>query len=173
MQLKKNIKPTEQEVALQEWLKKNNVTVTIFNAGVGKKGFDGENWEHDRWVINVSRPPKPEFSTEFSTGVGLRVLLRARPPEIIKYPRTLHAVGWMKQHCVPNPPEVASVFSSYLTEGGAADECFEDWADNFGYDKDSRKAEKAYEACKDIGFKVRGMFTPAEREELRVMLEDY
>ncbi len=169
--LKKDVKPSEQEVALREWLEKNNVTV-IINL-VGRSRFNDEKWEHDAWSVSVSRPPKPAFNIDFKTGTGLRVLLRGRPPEVIKFPKTLHAESWMKQNCVPHPPEAASVFHSILLDGEAANQSFEDWADDLGMDKDSRKAEKIYEACKEIGFKVRAMFSHAEREEIRKLLEDY
>lgn len=171
MKLKKNVKPTEQEVALREWLEKNNVTVIINLAG--RSRFDDEKWEHDAWSVSVSRPPKPAFNTEFKTGTGNRVLLRGRPSEVIQFPNTLHAEHWMKLNCVPHPPEAANVFHSILLDSEACNESFEDWADNFGMDKDSRRAEKVYEACKEIGFKVRAMFSRAEQEEIRKLLEDY
>jgi hypothetical protein len=35
--------------------------------------------------------------------------------------------------------------------------CFEDWAQELGYDTDSRNAEAIYRACLDIGLKFRAM----------------
>lgn len=33
---------------------------------------------------------------------------------------------------------------------------FENWASEYGYDTDSRKAESIYQACLDIALKLRG-----------------
>lgn len=56
----------------------------------------------------------------------------------------------------PIVPDSASVVASLLMDGDALNYSgFEDWADSFGYDTDSRKAEKIYEACLDIALKLR------------------
>lgn len=52
------------------------------------------------------------------------------------------------------PPDLADVLSGLLMDSSALTEKFEDWADNFGYDKDSRAAEKIYNACVDNSRKL-------------------
>ena len=52
----------------------------------------------------------------------------------------------------PNPAEV---LANVCAEGLDADESFESWAANFGYDTDSRKAEETYRACQEAGRKAR------------------
>lgn len=51
----------------------------------------------------------------------------------------------------PTPPDLASVLDCLRSDASSIDDArsFEDWAANFGYDTDSRKAEKAYRACQD------------------------
>lgn len=50
---------------------------------------------------------------------------------------------------------------------------FEDWADNFGYDRDSRSAEKTYQACLSTARDLATLFTPAELERLGELFQDY
>lgn len=40
---------------------------------------------------------------------------------------------------------------------------FEDWCGDFGYDPDSRKAEKVYSACVDVAKKLRSLLTSPGR----------
>lgn len=175
MRLKKDIKPTPQEEALRVWLEKNHVKVDITCTGFSSEPLQAgtEPWEHDSWEVRVFRPESRVFTTAYHTGIGHRVALKPVPKEVTAYPRTLHAVKWRQDWVKPHPPEVAGVFDSFIRDGEACNQSFEDWADEFGYDKDSRSAEKIYEACKEIGFKMRKLFTHAEIEEMRGILEDY
>jgi len=52
----------------------------------------------------------------------------------------------------------ADVVSSLLMDAQAGEESFEDFCGNFGYDVDSRKAERIYHACQRAGRKVRRVF---------------
>lgn len=59
---------------------------------------------------------------------------------------------------------------SVLDAGG-----FEDWADELGYDTDSRKAEAIYRACIEIALKIRAMFADSVHElsNLQELFMDY
>lgn len=46
-------------------------------------------------------------------------------------------------------PRVDDVLARLVSDADAADVTFEDWCGDFGYDQDSRKAEKLYRACAD------------------------
>jgi hypothetical protein len=59
-------------------------------------------------------------------------------------------------HGKPILPETRDVISSLLMDGDVVQYGgFEDWASNYGYDTDSRKAEQTYRACLEIGLKIR------------------
>jgi hypothetical protein len=45
---------------------------------------------------------------------------------------------------------------------------FDDWAADYGYDTDSRKAESIYRACLEIGQKLRAGLGQALLDELRL-----
>lgn len=58
--------------------------------------------------------------------------------------------------------------SSVLDAGG-----FESWAQEFGYDTDSRKAESIYNACLEIALKMRAAFGDAGLNALREACAEY
>ena len=45
-------------------------------------------------------------------------------------------------------PTAKEVLECLVSDAHGVDESFEDWCGEFGYDTDSRKAEKTYKACK-------------------------
>jgi hypothetical protein len=70
----------------------------------------------------------------------------------------------------PNP---ADVMYSLIIDSDALDaSSFEDWAGNFGYDADSRNAEKIYRACLKIALKLRNGLGEAKLQALREAAED-
>jgi hypothetical protein len=71
-------------------------------------------------------------------------------------------------------PDTCDVIHSLLLDGNAIDHpSFEDWASDFGYDTDSRKAETMYRACLDIGLKLRASLGDELLRELRDAFQDY
>lgn len=47
-----------------------------------------------------------------------------------------------------DPPNVGDVLDSLIGDASCADQSFEDFCRDFGYDSDSRKAEAIYHACR-------------------------
>ena len=68
-------------------------------------------------------------------------------------------------------PSVADVLDSLASDAGCAENvrCFEDFADELGYDQDSRKAEAIYHACQKIAADLSKMLGETNYREL---LED-
>ena len=66
-------------------------------------------------------------------------------------------------------PTVADLMGSLMQDGTAYfdAETFEEWASNFGYDIDSRKAESVYRACDTIGRALARAFDADELAALR------
>jgi hypothetical protein len=71
------------------------------------------------------------------------------------------------------PPSMRDVFYSLLMDSEAYSMGFEEWADNFGYDRDSRKAEATYNECAAIGKALAAKLSPAELDRLREVFQDY
>lgn len=72
----------------------------------------------------------------------------------------------------PVKPQLSSVLSSLVLDSEACSMSFNDWADNFGYDNDSIKARKTYEACQENSDKLNkaGIYA---NDEMREFLAEY
>lgn len=64
-------------------------------------------------------------------------------------------------------PTAYDILACISGDIGVYEETFEEWASNFGYDADSRKAEQSYNAVCDQSRKMVRFFTSKELEELR------
>lgn len=70
--------------------------------------------------------------------------------------------------------KLRDVVWSCLMDGRAIDNaCFEDWADECGYDKDSRKAEQIYRTCVEVGLRLRAAVGVTALQELHLTYQDY
>lgn len=70
-------------------------------------------------------------------------------------------------------PLLRDVFYSILMDGDAYAMSFEDWADTYGYDTDSRKAESVYRECAAIGRSLNAGLSPEALDGLRELFQDY
>lgn len=68
-------------------------------------------------------------------------------------------------------PKLIDVLYSLVMDAGALDyDCFEDWASDYGYDPDSRAAEKIYNDCMAIALKLRRVI---DLDAAREAFQDY
>lgn len=134
------------------------------------------------WRVTVNRNGRPVIETDYMQGIGhvpaynrrdlghANSLLRF---EALKKEAETgrHSQGLAR----PLPaPTAADVLYSLCSDAGALDYAsFEDWAADFGFDTDSREAERIYRACLDIGLKLRAAIGDAGLEQLREAFQDY
>lgn len=64
-------------------------------------------------------------------------------------------------------PDPVEILWSIARDGDALESTLEDWASEFGYDADSRKAEKIYRACQDNALRLRKILSRDQIETLR------
>lgn len=71
-------------------------------------------------------------------------------------------------------PKIDDVMYSLVADSDVLDYAtFEDWAQEFGYDEDSRKGEKTYRACLTIALQMRAMLGDKGMQRLRTLFEGY
>jgi hypothetical protein len=71
-------------------------------------------------------------------------------------------------------PKAYEVFASVCREAWeASQETFDDWASNFGYDTDSRKAEQLYHACKAPFGTLIGMIGSTDVEKFAQLAQQF
>jgi hypothetical protein len=69
-------------------------------------------------------------------------------------------------------PNLKTVLHSLVTDYHAGKESFNDFCGNFGYDEDSRNAERTWNACKAIALKMENLFGE-KLEKIELAVEDY
>jgi hypothetical protein len=71
-------------------------------------------------------------------------------------------------------PTLRDVMYSLVMDANTIDYAsFEEWADEFGYDHDSRKAEAVYKQCLEIALKLRNAIGEDGLAKLREAFQDY
>jgi hypothetical protein len=71
-------------------------------------------------------------------------------------------------------PLLRDVLYSLVMDSSVMDhDGFESWAQEFGYETDSRKAEKVYNDCLQTALKLRALIGDAAMSKLREMFQDY
>lgn len=130
------------------------------------------------WRVTLMPLTGKPMATDYSQGIGhvpgLKLFVH----------KTLHDESQIKAAAErginPNtgkrlqPPHVADVIHSLLLDSGVNDAAgFEDWASEYGYDTDSRKAGEIYNACKLIARDFCRVLTAAQRAHLADLLQDY
>lgn len=130
-----------------------------------------DEWACDEWRVTFTKRAQPggkpaEIETRFYTGTGHRKTTKGR--------KSTDPHGRFSSDATrPVTPTAANVLHSLLMDAQGAEQPFDYWAADYGYDTDSIKALNIYNACCEIRRQVNTFFTYAEREQLRAMLEDY
>jgi hypothetical protein len=112
-------------IELQAAFKKTGISVEIRGGYLDK---DLEGWEHYAFNILFKNGQK-QASFDWKQGTG-------------------HVIKNNYGTIMPKNPNPGEVLARICAESLDCKESFEEWADAFGYDADSRKAESIYQACK-------------------------
>ncbi|MBX6192201.1 hypothetical protein [Pseudomonas aeruginosa] len=166
-------KLTEQQQAVADFLAAAGVEFSVIPRCATKR----DDWGCDEWAPLFRRGSDREgrqIAHAYFTGIGHRKSERPMPPDIARLaPRILARVEWEKRHLKPVAPCAADVLYCLLSDANGADQNFNDWCADFGYDPDSRKALATYDECSKVLADVRAFFSAAEREKLAELLEGY
>lgn len=119
--------------------------------------FDGIKGSHT-FTVKLDHNGQ-SFETEYSAGCGHRhydgscfPAHRNGDPIEYNYSGRMSIDEFAyRQRTIPNNPTLADVVGCIVLDAQcvADGRCFEDFASEFGYDEDSRRAEKAYNGCRD------------------------
>jgi hypothetical protein len=94
----------------------NGVKASVKFVCMDEETENGQTWDHNVWSATL-RTDGRQFTVTYRTGLGIK-----------------------------GTPTAEDILSAVLSDAGTAvyTDSFEDWADNLGYDTDSRKAERIY-----------------------------
>ena len=121
-----------------------------------------QDYEVSCYVKRIYRRPDEDF-----IGFGPN----ARHYEITLYYEDRHYRLHYSQGCAHTAdPTLEDVLECLVMDSAYIDRAssFEEWADEFGYDTDSRKAEKIYKACKDQYENLQYLFGEAFEDFLNI-----
>jgi len=147
-----------------------------------RKGALGGTHSMDKWdcafTLRDGRAAHEEF--EYFTGLGHRKphaskMAKISARSLAKVSKRMlaweqHYKKWPDQ---PQQPHAADVLHSLIMDASAAEQTFESWCNEYGYDTDSRKALATYEACQQNADKLRRVFSRDVLAQLAEALQDY
>lgn len=165
---------------LSELIEKYRITAKVRHLGLRDTNeYSAQAWQHDRWEVKLFCDGRT-MTTEYSTGIGHRKLVRAANPsdeqrrlayQVARNRGIKDPYGYATQ---PVEPETTDVLSSLISDAQSVESepLFEDWASSCGYDTDSRRAERIYFACQEMAKRLRTLLGSAYREFLEADLDD-
>lgn len=123
--------PTDT-VSIAQFVKDYRISMTADRVDSNPNMPESDNMDH--WKV-VLRRPGHTLTTYFSMGYGHKGA----------------------------EPKAADVLDCLASDASSIENAngFEDWAADFGYDTDSRKAEKTYKACEHIAKRLRNFLGEA------------
>ena len=136
------------------------------------------------WRVSLLRNGREFLSTDYTQGIGhVPGYTQGLRDSLYNFERMYRAVQENMHFYLDStpfrttkipPPTVDDVLYSLVRDSDVIDyRGFEDWAENCGYETDSRKAETIYRACLDIGLKLRAAVGSKGLERLREVFQDY
>ncbi len=144
------------------------------------------------WKVTLKKDGKEILTTDYSAGIGHLPCYQNWDPKTHGCRLSLHHAEFMEHElqtgkaCTPDayagfvgnqkailPNPVDVVWSLTLDSTVLDYSTFEDWACDFGYDEDSRKAEQIYKACMEIALKIRNGLGEGTMTKLRELYQDY
>lgn len=106
--------------SIRYFIRENRIRLESEMVGDNPHFDSGDNWQGYHYKVTLKRPGK-QLTTFFSMGIGL-----------------------------DHEPTVEEVLDCLASDSCGIDCCttFEEWCGNYGYDSDSRKAHRLYQAVK-------------------------
>lgn len=168
----------DTQKAVDVFLQENNIACGVRYVGETVR----EKWQCDAWRVSFAAVKYPKklpgtisMETDYFTGLGHRKPVKGSDQmRESKYPKkSIGYHDWAKRNIKPVAPCAADVLYSLILDSSAIDTSFDYWCDDYGYDADSISAFNTYQACCKIAKELRSVFTHAQTETLRELLEDY
>lgn len=132
-----------------------------------------------RFIVTVYYKNVHVLTTDYFMGIGhVKNYNSPRSQrdvgELIYTLKTGNPAGPCRPHYGIPKPDIAGVMYALHHDADVMNyRTFEEWASEFGYDTDSRKAESTFRACLEIGHKWHANIPADVRMEIGEILSDY
>lgn len=170
--MNKPVIKSEYELQADQFLRRENMEFTA------KFFFHGPHWEYDKdsrdvYQLTLERPGRKPLTIRFGQSkVNSRNYWNAKPGLKTAGPRFRYSAnvpppGYDWGDWIQVKPKAPTAYDllSCLTKYDPGS--LENFCGEFGYDTDSRKAEKTWRACLDEWHQVQDFFTEAQLNEIR------
>lgn len=171
-----------EPLTIEKFIQRHGITLTYALAPSSPHWAGGDGAAaHWRYTLKVG---SREMSGYFTKGSGLRIWRQSswsslqkpkgwskgKRAQLVwnptKYDRDAY-LAWSE----PEPPTVAEVLDCLASDASGADQSFEDWCSDLGYDTDSRSAERTYNAVRQEMYDLRKLLGTADFETLLYSVE--
>jgi hypothetical protein len=132
----------------RDFCEKHGITISATLEGKREQkptSKDGKPWAHFLWRCTLTRSDARAGKLEQEYRMGLAHVHTTR--------RAMESLG-IEKKTAPTPPKAEDVIDSLIMDASAIGQTFDDWASEFGYDTDSRQAEKVFHECQDAGARL-------------------
>jgi len=179
----------------QELIEKHKITMTTRFVPFSQSRNKAEKYKSLYWLVTIQRNGRDVLTTDYSAGEGHCPAYKkpvTRAGKVDKYAQralidfevekgtAARANIDFSGHVYAKPggakiePELKDVLHSLVMDSDVIEAGgFESWADNFGFDTDSRKAENIYKACLEIALKMLSGFGHEFLNDAKQAYEDY
>lgn len=187
---------TDYKAKRAEIIAREKIRVTSVFVPFSQSRNKNEKHKSLNWTVSLWRGGTCAITTDYSAGIGHCPAYK-KPPRLPSNARGLDT--WARDKLIafecenghegvfggadsvrlktprtPIEPDAESVLHSILVDSDVLDyRSFEDWADCYGYDRDSRSAESIYRDCLKIALQVRAVFGESLISELRDAFQNY
>jgi hypothetical protein len=171
-----------QAMTIYQFIERHGISITANRVGT-RPAVGKDEWMPGtaHWHVTLKCGNRT-LSVYYSKGPGLRVWRKtprdwdlvhdrpkdARPGKRAQLP--FNAKHYDRQvfdaWTDPEPVAAADVLDSLAHDASSADQSFGDWCGDYGYDTDSRKAERTYNACRQTMFDLRKLLGARDAEVL-------
>ena len=125
------------------------------------------------WLVTIGRAGRGSLTTDYMQGIGHAPGYKPLQRVTVDIQNQWEAIAntGRNRHGKAKLPKLRDVLYSLVSDSDVLEHsCFDDWADCYGYDTDSREAERIYRACLDIALQLRQLI---DLNEAREAFEDY
>lgn len=129
----------------------------------------GEKSPSLNWKVTIRKDGREIITTDYMAGSGHCSALTKPGQTLAETVRRQCETGLPKLE-----PNLADVLHSLCSDAESLNHAtFDGWAEDFGMDTDSRKAEAIYRACLEIGLKMRNGLGDEDFKRLCEACQDY
>lgn len=181
------------ETRVKPNLVKCGITIESVFIPYSKSRNYAKKWRSLNWQVTIKGPDgRAILTTDYAAGIGHCPSYKNHNPKVhgcrnsmlhdtfitheLEYGTEASSFNtqYSPRKGKPILPDANGVMCSLLMDSEAIDHAtFESWANEFGYDTDSREAEATYRQCLEIGLKLRAGLGDKVLTELRDMFQGY